>query len=187
MAMILTHYYDRATRPFQSLSALDDRSALDIIASLKDRAGMVYRRFDRPENYLHSRRQTEGWLRAEFLRKGGKPESNYPQYFVVDRSIWVEEGYAGCSEQIQIPAIDFDSKHLSFTYPDSMLSYWLPSQFDRDYYHPEYHGRVFTLAEILAIIDRFGIPAREWQTDTTRKYDLFIEAQVWLPTIVGFS
>ena len=35
------------------------------------------------------------------------------------------------------------------------------------------------MTEIYQIIDRFGIPDREWQTEPTRKYDLFIEAQGW--------
>ncbi len=175
--MLLTHYYDRAARPLQTLSALSDRAALDLIYSLKDRTGAVYHRFKHPESYLKLRRETERWLRAEFIRKGGKPASAYPHYFVVDRSIWIEEGYNGCSNKLQIPITDFDPDLVSFTYPDSMVSYWLRSQIDRDYYQPEYHGRVFTLAKIPGIIDRFGIPVREWQTDADRKYDLFIEAQ----------
>ncbi len=126
-------------------------------------------------------------MRTEFVRKGGKPVSTYPHYFVVDKSIWIEEGYAGRSNKIEIPITALNSKQISFTYTDSMVSYWLQSQSDKDYYQPEYHGRVFTLAEITGIIeacasshnDRFGIPAREWETDVTRKYDLFIEAQVW--------
>jgi hypothetical protein len=177
--MILTHYYDRASLPFQTLSALDDRSAVDLIYSLKDRDGAVYRRFRHPEAYLRSRRATELWLRTEFISKGGKPVSMYPQYFVVDRSIWIEEGYDGRSNKIEIPITDFAPERVSFTYPDSMVSYWLQSQHDRDYYQSEYHGRVFTLAEINVIIDRFGIPTREWQTDPYRQYDLFIEVQVW--------
>jgi hypothetical protein len=67
-----------------------------------------------------------------------------------------------------------------------VFSHWLGSQIDaaatfcdRVFYHPEYHGRVFGAIEINQIIDRFGIPDREWQTQIARKYDLFIEVQVW--------
>lgn len=60
-----------------------------------------------------------------------------------------------------------------------MISYWLKSKTDRAFYHPEYHGKVFRLSEIYDIVNQFGIPTSEWKTDTTRKYDLFIEAQVW--------
>ncbi|MGF1524950.1 MAG: hypothetical protein ACFBSF_21700 [Leptolyngbyaceae cyanobacterium] len=41
------------------------------------------------------------------------------------------------------------------------------------------HGQVFTLSEIRRIVDRYGIPDAEWRSDSTRKYDLFIEAQAW--------
>ena len=68
-----------------------------------------------------------------------------------------------------------------------MISYWLKSQIDsaemtlrdRVFYHHEYHGQVFGLSEIYKIIEEFGIPDTEWQTEPNRKYDLFIEAQVW--------
>ena len=60
-----------------------------------------------------------------------------------------------------------------------MVSYWLRSQTDKVYYHLEYHGQVFSFDEIIKIIDKFGIPNQEWRTEETRKYDLFIEAQVW--------
>jgi hypothetical protein len=177
--MILTHYYHKSDRPFQTLSSSSDAKALSIIASLQARTGGVYRRFDNPTEYLNRRRETERWLRDEFIKKGGKPTTKYPQYFVVDLSAWIEEGYNGQSKAVQISISTFDPDRISFTYPDSMISYWLNSQTERDFYHPEYHGKVFRLGEIQAIIDRFGIPQREWESDPTRKYDLFIEAQVW--------
>ncbi len=177
--MLLTHYYDRADRPFQSLSALSDRDALKIISNLQQRNGLVYRRFKNPENYLKFRRETETWLRNEFIDKGGKPASSYPCYFVINRSIWIETGYAGNFNKLEIPISDFDLQQISFTYPDSMVSYWLKTQTDKNYHQSEYHGRVFLLDEILKLINRLGIPDREWQTQSHRKYDLFIEAQVW--------
>jgi hypothetical protein len=177
--MLLTHYYDRADRPFQSLSALSDQDALEKISILQQRQGLVYRRFNNPENYLKLRRETEIWLRNEFINKGGKPESNYPYYFVVDRSSWIESGYNGHFNKIEIPLKDFEPKQISFTYPDSMVSYWLQTQTCKNYYRDEYHGRVFSMDEILKLIDRFGISDRDWQLQTDRKYDLFIEAQIW--------
>ena len=177
--MLLTHYYDRSNRPFQNLSSLSDRAALDLISKLQYRNGLVYRRFNNPTQYLKLRRETELWLRNEFIRQGGKPASNYPHYFVVGRSVWIEEGYNGNSDRVQIPLSAFKPEQISFTYTDSMVSYWLQSQSDKNYYHPEYHGRIFSIDEILELIDRFGVPDREWRTQENRKYDLFIEAQVW--------
>jgi hypothetical protein len=185
--MILTHYYHPNDEPFQTLSSFSEADALNIIASLQQRTGAVYRRFENPLKYLSQRRKTETWLRTEFIKKGGQPLSAYPQYFVVDRAPWIEDGYNGESRMIQIPIANFNPDLVSFTYPDSMISYWLKSQIDsaeptireRVFHNAEYHGRVFGLKEISKIIEQFGIPNTEWQTEPNRKYDLFIEAQVW--------
>jgi hypothetical protein len=185
--MILTHYYHQNDRPFQTLSSLSDAAALDIISSFHSRTGAVYRRFNNPVEYLSNRRLTESWLRDEFIKKGGQPLVKYPQYFVIDRSAWIEEGYDGQSAAIKIPISAIDPDRVSFTYPDSMISYWLKSQTDRAFYHPKYHGKVFKLSKIHQIIEQFGIPSREWETDATRQYDLFIEAQVWenIPDVIN--
>jgi hypothetical protein len=177
--MLLTHYYHQKDRPFKNLSALEEQKALSIIRDLQCREGLVYRRFNQPEQYLKMRKETEIWARQSFIEKGGKPNTSYPQYFVVNQSVWIEEGFNQQSFHISFPISDFNPKQVSFTFPDSMVSYWLRSQTHADYYHPEYHGQVFLLDEICQIINQFGIPDREWQTEESRKYDLFIEAQVW--------
>jgi hypothetical protein len=110
--MMLTHYYYKSDRPFQSLSSLSEVEALNIIESLQARTGAVHQRFGNPAQYLRDRRATESWLRAEFIAKGGQPQTLYPQYLTIGRSAWIEDGF-------------------------------------------------------------------EWQTDPVRRYDLFIEAQVW--------
>lgn len=179
MQMILTHYHHSDDQPFQTLSALAEDEALNTISNLRGRTGAVYDRFSNPQKYLRRRQETEGWIRQEFTRKGGQPVAAYPQYFVVERAIWIEEGFNGQSSAIQIPLSAFNPEQVSFTYPDSMISYWLRNQTDEEFYHPEYHGQVFVLSEICKIIDEFGVPDEEWRTDGTRKYDLFIEAQVW--------
>jgi hypothetical protein len=177
--MILTHYHHKNDPPFQNLSSLSDEEALSIIISLRDRSGLVYRRFENPEKYLQHRRQAESWLRQEFIKKGGQPVSTYPQYFVVGRSMWIEEGYDGESRMVQFPISFFQDKQVSFTYPDSMISYWLKGQTDKIFYRPEYHGQVFNLSEIYQMIAVFDIPVEEWRTEELRRYDLFIEAQIW--------
>jgi hypothetical protein len=177
--MLLTHYFAKTDQPFQSLSSLSDVEALQVIDNLRDRSGAVYRRFQDPQKYLAQRRLTESWLRQEFIKKGGNPILRYPHYFVVDRAIWIEEGFNGQFEMVLRSSLDFLATQISFTYSDSMVSYWLQSQTDQDFYHPEYHGQVFTHSEIERAIEQFGIPQAEWRSAPTRKYDFFIEAQVW--------
>lgn len=178
--MLLTHYYHEDDKPFRTLSSLPENAALKVIAKLSDRTGAVYRRFRNPQAYLRQRQETEVWLRQEFMRKGGQPVSRFPQYFTVEKAVWIEEGFNGKSCQVQIPLSAFSLRHVSFTYPDSMVSYWLKSQAHEKFYRPEYHGQVFVLDEICNIVDKFGIPVEEWRTDEFRKYDFFIEAQVWI-------
>jgi hypothetical protein len=188
IAMILTHYHHPNKSAFQSLSSLSDSEALRVIVSLQNFAGDVYRRFRDPEKYLVNRQVTEAWLRQEFIKKGGQPLADYPQYFVVGRSpraqaklsAWIEEGYNGQFEMVQLPITDLPTTQISFTYPDSMISYWLQSQAGQDFHHPEYHGQVFNYSEICQIIDRFGVPDEKWRTKAVHKHDLFIEAQAWV-------
>jgi hypothetical protein len=177
--MILTHYHHKNDAPFQNLSSLAEEEALNVISTLRDRTGLVYRRFRNPKQYLKQRREAESWVRQEFIKKGGQPASVYPHYFVIEGARWIKAGYNEESLALQFPVSAFQPEQISFTYPDSMISYWLKSQTDQVFYRPEYHGQVFVLSEISKVIDAFGIPAEEWQTEETRKYDLFIEAQVW--------
>jgi hypothetical protein len=175
----LTHYHHENDDPFQNLSSLADKEALNVMLNLRERVGSVYRRFRNPEQYLKQRREAESWVRQEFIKKGGQPVSAYPHYFVIERAKWIEEGYSGESGILQFPVSAFQPEQVSFTYPDSMISYWLKSQINQVFYRSEYHGQVFVLSEISKIIDVFGIPDEEWRTEEARKYDLFIEAQVW--------
>lgn len=184
--MILTHYYHEKDRPFQTLSSLSEEAALEIISSFKERTGAVYKRFSNPLEYLTQRQETENWVRDEFVKQGGKPLTKYPQYFTIGQAAWIEDGYDGKSKKIEMPISTFSADRISFTYPDSMISYWLRNQAittnnsqDNGFYHPEYHGKIFRLNTIYEIIKLFGIPEKQWQTDMSRKYDIFIEAQVW--------
>ncbi len=177
--MILTHYYHAAEKPFQTLSDLDEATALSVMSKLRNRSGEVYHRFKNPQWYWKRRQATETWLKQEFIRKGGQPILPYPYYFLVGRSSWIEEGFNGKSSKIQFPISTFSPAHVSFTYPDSLVSHWLKSQTDQPFYQPEYHGKVFRLSEILKIIETVEMPGEAWRTDETRKHDLFIEAQVW--------
>jgi hypothetical protein len=182
--MILTHYHHKQEPPFKSLSALNIEEALTIATQLQAREGSVYRRFQDPRKYLEARIATEKWLLDEFINKGGEPKITFPLYMVVENAIWIEEGYNGQSRKIQIPLSEFEQKEISFTYPDSMVSYWLKYKKQETFYQPDYHGQVFRLDEILQIIEKYGIPASEWKTQETRKHDIFIEAQIWNEQVI---
>ena len=179
----LIHLYQRGAEPFRSLSALPDEEAERIMRSLY-RAGSVYwERFEDAAAYLQMRRQTEDWLRRDFQAKGGCPKELCPIYMVLGRTKWmqtaIDPATVATTAEIEVPLALFEPCDISFTYPDSMVSAMLASQQDPAYYLPEYHGRVFTLAEISAIIEAHGLPGETWGTNLPSHLANYVEAQVW--------
>jgi hypothetical protein len=66
MVEYLTHYYRQGDLPFRSLSALSDSEALKIMETLYEDNPLA-ERFKEPIQYLNNRRQTEKWVRDEFI------------------------------------------------------------------------------------------------------------------------
>lgn len=81
--------------------------------------------------------------------------------------------------KIQIPISDFKEDDVSFTFIDSMFSFSLGRDKSSEYYQPEYHGKVFSLSEILSIIKEKGSPVEGWWEKLPSDFFLYIEAQVW--------
>ncbi len=176
----LTYYYARGTEPFRSLSALADDEAIEIMKGLYEDTPL-WDRFKDPAGYLRRRRQTERWVREEFIAKGGRPGEAYPISMVLGSSPWIIHNAGGPEAlgEIRVPLSIFTVCDVSFTYPDSMISLWFGTEKPPEYYLPEYHGKVFTLAEILAIVESRGLPEEGWQTNLPADLAPYIEAQVW--------
>ncbi len=180
----LTRYYSRGTPPFQSLSALPDDQAIRIMQELYAQfaGSILFERFKDPAQYLAQRKQTEQWVREQFIAKGGRPQLAYPISMVLGTSPWIEKRAPGTAEtqaEIRIPLAVLKESEVSFTYPDSMISFWFGQARPPEYYRPDYHGRVFTRAEILAIVELKGLPEENWDTHLPDDLAPYIEAQVW--------
>jgi hypothetical protein len=179
----LIHYYRTGSQPFRSLSVLPDAEAIEIMRGLYVAGSVIWERFKEPADYLHGRREVEAWLRREFIRLGGWPQEKHPVYMVLGRSKWVERmadpATLATTSAIQVPLSILDEADVSFTYPDSMVSYFLEQQPDPEVYQPGYHGRVFTLSQIQAIVDEKGLPEEGWETRTAADVAHYVEAQVW--------
>ena len=177
----LTHYYRNDKLPFQSMAYLPDDEAKRVGLALFEENPKAFRRFSKFQTYWPRRRKTDQWVRSEFEKKGGTPIEPHPQYLVLGTSSYISElgddaGYV----DLRIPLSEFDPSEVSFTYSDCMVSLWLrEEQQHEEYYNPDIHGRVFTLPEILDVVKTHGIPNGEWETDPKKKYDFFVEAQVW--------
>jgi hypothetical protein len=176
----LTHYYKRGTEPFRSLSALPDEDAILIMQALSDDTPYGAR-FKDPLGYLRNRRQTERWVREQFIAKGGKPRERYPIPMVLGSSAWMGKVAPDpdMHAEIRIPLSAFTEQDVSFTYPDSMISLEFARERPAEYYLPDLHGKVFTMAEILALVEARGMPEETWETKLPWHLAPYIEAQVW--------
>jgi len=176
----LTHYYIKGTPPFRSLSTLPDDEALKLMTALYEETAFGAR-FKDPLRYLHNRQRTERWVRAEFITKGGQPQEPYPIYMVLGSSPWLVKAAPNTPHhgEIRIPLAVFEEGDVSFTYPDSMISHWFGREKPVEYYQEELHGRVFTLPEILLLVEQKGMPEEAWQPAIPSHLAPYIEAQVW--------
>jgi hypothetical protein len=152
---------------------------------------VFWERFKDPAGYLSFRKRVEQKLRNGFIEKGGRPKSEYPIYLVLGRPKWFEtvadRATLETTAEIQVPLYILDSKRVSFTYPDSMVSALMEAEKNPEYYEPDYHGKVFTMKEMEEIISRKGLPGEGWKTRMPQHYAHYIEAQVWDPqTLKGY-
>lgn len=104
---------------------------------------------------LGNRLETEQWLRETFIEKGGKPKASYPFYAVLGSAEWIEhnalsEGFA--VNLLRVPISLFREEDISFTFPDSMVSYSIGRNKPEGYYVPQLHGQVLTLSEARTLI-----------------------------------
>lgn len=179
----LIHLYAKGTQPFLTLSDLPDEEALSLMRRLHRPGSVYWERFEHPAPYLQARRQVERWLRREFIAKGGRPQDPHPIYLVLGRSAWmrnaVNELTLATTDEIEVPLSLFTLDDISFTYPDSMVSAMLAHEQDPAYYLPQYHGKLFTLPEILAIIAANGLPGETWGNNLPDDWANYVEAQVW--------
>ena len=176
----LTHYYSTDREPFQSLSALSDEEAIKIMERLCDDTPFG-ERFKNPVQYLKDRKASERWVRETFIAKGGSPKDKFPISMVLGSSKWMVEIAPDLEKhgEIRIPLSALTEYDVSFTYPDSMISHWFGRDKPVEYYQAELHGKVFTLNEILSIVEKKGMPEEDWEMNLPKRLAPYIEAQVW--------
>jgi hypothetical protein len=175
---LITYYFKNGTEPFISMSDFSDNEIQDIMTKHFPKDTRFHKN---PLDNILRRRSTELWLHQEFKNKGGKPKIEHPIYFTLGNSSYLEE-YVGFDENfsaIEIPLEEINELEISFTYPDSVVSQWLHEERNEEYYNGEYHGHLFMLDEIQELVEKYFITGEEWRNSENRKYDFFIEAQIW--------
>jgi hypothetical protein len=175
----LTHYYRAGNRPFMTLSALEDHEALAVMKE-KYSDDPMWARFKNPGWYLSERKRAEKWLRDRFISKGGNPKQDYPIYTVLGTSEALDKELTTQKlERIEIPLSLLAADEVSFTFIDSMFTIELGEKKTPEYYQERYHGKVFTLNEIEAIIAEKGEPSGNWWGNLPADFFPYIEAQIW--------
>lgn len=165
---VLSHYYDKATGPFRSLSDLPLDQAEQVMAAIRA-AGTGFAS-QRSADYLIIRAELEARVRRLFIAKGGKPLRLHPHSLILGTSAWLKSWYAD-GQELCIPLTAFDPAHVSFTYGDLFPAMRFPDG-------KPYRGQVYRLDELEALIERFGLP-QAVNPDGRLGPDRYIEAQVW--------
>jgi len=176
----LYHYYEFDNGPFRNITEHGYEKAVSIQSQISE--GWNSRRTD---DYIELRFALEKRLKEEFVLKGGKPNRDDPFYFTLGACEWAKSWYINPGV-MKIPLSDFEPEHISFTYPDSMISFQLYDESQFATYRKEYNGQVFLLNEMEDLIRKFGLPTEEkWKTEEKMNYDRYIEVQVWDDLIVN--
>ncbi len=121
---------------------------------------------------------------GRIYRQGqGTRKHPYPIYMVFGRTRWLDLNAdpvtLATTAEMDIPISLFTAQDISFTYPDSMISRLLAEQKDAEYYLPDYHGKLFTLPEMVSIVASQGLPGITWGNNLPPTLANYIEAQVW--------
>lgn len=169
----LFHYYELENGPFRNITEYGPEKAQNIQDKIIEGWNSK-----RPENYIDLRFSLEKRMRENFISKGGKPNRKDPFYFTLGECEFAKSWYVNPGV-IKIPLTDFEADHISFTYPDSMVSYQFYDEPKLETYRKNCNGQVFLLNEINDLIEEYGLPSEEKsQIEERFKYDKYIEAQV---------
>ena len=169
---VVTHNYDPMRGPGRNICNLPKDKAETVLESI--RAGGI-RHIS--ANYLKRRHDIEDWLMSERQRKLGKTPLLRPAYFFLGN--YADGNDLSRPASLVIPLSAFHQDSLTFTYSDSMESLPIATKSKYLKYRKPYHGQVFTLPEIKAVVAKHGMPAEGWPNGSATEYDQFIEMQVW--------
>ncbi len=173
------HYYELENGPFRNITEYGQEKAKIIQSKITEGWNSK-----RPKNYLDLRFALEDRIKEQFILKGGKPNRKAPFYFTLGDCEFAKSWYVNPGV-IKIPLTDFKPEHVSFTYPDSMVSYQLYDEPKLKTYRKDCNGQIFLLEDINALIKEHGLPTTEKsQSEERFIYDKYIEVQVWDDQII---
>ena len=169
--MVLYHYYEQASGPFRSISALSDEEAEKVLKRIHAEKPDIFLA-KRPDDYLQKRRRFENILKNEFIKAGGLIERETPHYMVVGECPFFEKWYEHTA-WVTVDTSELDLRTVSFTYGDSHPTF---SGNVKD--GKEYRNRLYNYDEILKIIEKYGL-SQIWNPDFKYGPECYVEVQIW--------
>lgn len=170
----LYHYFEEEKGPFKNLSSLERNDAEAVLHQLQTEGATFASK--RSTDYLVIRHELENKARDLFIRKGGKPTKKYPHYMTLGPCDWLKDWYKR-GKQISIALDEFNEESISFTYGDLF-----PTMRYKD--GREYREQVYTKAEILRLIETYGLP-QAWNPEGNNGPERYIEVQIWDDEVIN--
>lgn len=177
----LYHYYEAERGPFRSMSELSREEFVALMDELSTQQ-TPENRFDegwKRDFYREFRPYVERVIRERFIEKGGRPTLVAPRYLTLGPTAWFLDWYKQ-PKMVAVPLDAVPDSVLSFTYPDSMMSYLLAEDRFEPFakFKQPYHGDVYTRTEIEYVVRDYGLPD-EHDPVNIEHGNRIIEAQVW--------
>ncbi|MBH1939643.1 hypothetical protein I5677_01895 [Mobilitalea sibirica] len=163
----IVNYCNPNCSPLYSITRLSKAEAFAKAKELADsHSGTAFGRFADFENYYPRRIKTEEWLYNWFINLGGEPETKHPLYFVLHGSDFLDHWF-GKGEVTKIPLADISSKHISFTFGDSMAKFDQPER-----------KNPFLKETLYELINQFNGDVDRLLNSIIEEYK-YIEVQLW--------
>ncbi len=176
----LYHYFELNNGPFRNITEHGVKKATDVQSKILK--GFISKRLP---SYIEWRFSLEERLKKQFMAKGRKPNRNDPFYFTLEPCDLLKTWYENPGI-IKLPLSDFHPDQISFTYPDSMISFQFYDDPKFAEYRKDCNGKVFMLTEIDEVINKFGMPSEDkWKSEKLLQYDRYVEVQVWDDEVIN--
>lgn len=166
--LCIVNYCHSNCTPLRNIMRLpkDEAFALAYKMAEQNKNTTAFYRFADFENYYPRRLQTDKLLYTRFIELGGRPLQEHPLSFVLQGSDYLN-GWFDNGIVTTIPLNRVSSKHISFTYGDSMATLERQSDFT-----------MLTKDMLLKAISEYDGTLEEYLSWIAERYH-YIEVQLW--------
>jgi hypothetical protein len=124
-------------------------------------------------------------MRTQFAGLGGKPTRANPHYAILGTFSLYEDDQEYKSVRLPLASLPPDS--VSFTFTDSFFTFSNANLRGIPIPERPYHGRVYRLEDVPGLVAEYGLPGERWRTEPDRRFDVYIEAQIWDDAPLGLA